>query len=264
MPTAACASLSGQTVVAVLGPLAPSSSHGYHQRSCTARLHVQVLGLTEGYHGDTLGAMDAVAPSPFNGRRQTPWYAARGLFLEPPTAGVRAGRWQVALPADVAAAAAANGGPGSLDGELEFQGQEGLFAVDQRMAGPLYRLYRSAIQAQLQKYAQTDGEAAAGPGGSSSSQQPQPEQQEQQGRRLGALILEPVLQGAGGMRLIDPLYQRALVEVCRQACGAACTVQKHWGAASREGQPVLFPGHARPIPASTAAPPGNKPSAIQI
>lgn len=35
-----------------------------------------VLGLTNAYHGDTLGTMDAVAPSPYNGLRQTPWYAA--------------------------------------------------------------------------------------------------------------------------------------------------------------------------------------------
>lgn len=35
-----------------------------------------VLGLTNAYHGDTLGTMDAVAPSPYNGLQQTPWYAA--------------------------------------------------------------------------------------------------------------------------------------------------------------------------------------------
>eukprot|EP00887_Chlorella_sp_A99_P001840 scaffold19.g1840.t1 len=60
---------------------------------------LEVLGLTEGYHGDTLGAMDAVAPTPYNGRLQTPWYSGRGLFLDPPSAGVVAGRWEVAAPA---------------------------------------------------------------------------------------------------------------------------------------------------------------------
>jgi len=29
--------------------------------------------LQNGYHGDTLGCMDAVAPSPYTGARQTPW-----------------------------------------------------------------------------------------------------------------------------------------------------------------------------------------------
>ena len=32
---------------------------------------------------------------------------------------------------------------------------------------------------------------------------------------LGACIIEPILQGANGMRMIDPLFQRVLVEACR-------------------------------------------------
>lgn len=32
---------------------------------------------------------------------------------------------------------------------------------------------------------------------------------------IGALLIEPVMQGAGGMRLIDPAFQRALVDECR-------------------------------------------------
>jgi len=34
------------------------------------------------------------------------------------------------------------------------------------------------------------------------------------GATLGALLMEPVLQGAGGMLCVDPDFQRALVEVC--------------------------------------------------
>ena len=37
---------------------------------------LHVVGLTNGYHGDTLGAMDAVAQSPYNNFDQTPWYRA--------------------------------------------------------------------------------------------------------------------------------------------------------------------------------------------
>jgi dethiobiotin synthetase/adenosylmethionine--8-amino-7-oxononanoate aminotransferase len=159
-----------------------------------------VVGLQEGYHGDTLGAMDAVAPSPFNGRLQTPWYTGRGLFLDPPTVALQQGAWRVRLPADMqAAAVAAAAAPAA---EVQFGSQAEVFALPQRMAAAapggqqqtLYSLYRSHIQQQLEQYSQQQG----------------------QRRRLGALILEPVLQGAGGMRLVDPLYQRALVEVCRQ------------------------------------------------
>lgn len=36
---------------------------------------LHVVGLTNGYHGDTLGAMDAAAQSPYNDFNQTPWSA---------------------------------------------------------------------------------------------------------------------------------------------------------------------------------------------
>ena len=34
----------------------------------------QVLALKGSYHGDTLGAMEAQAPSPYTGVYQQPWY----------------------------------------------------------------------------------------------------------------------------------------------------------------------------------------------
>ena len=34
---------------------------------------LQVVGLAEGYHGDTLGAMDAVSPSAYTGLPHAPW-----------------------------------------------------------------------------------------------------------------------------------------------------------------------------------------------
>ena len=34
---------------------------------------LEVVASAEGYHGDTLACMDAVAPSVYNGPRQTPW-----------------------------------------------------------------------------------------------------------------------------------------------------------------------------------------------
>ena len=39
----------------------------------TIKQHLQVVGITNGYHGDTLGVMDAVAPSPYVGPEQMPW-----------------------------------------------------------------------------------------------------------------------------------------------------------------------------------------------
>ncbi|KAK3897656.1 pyridoxal phosphate-dependent transferase, partial [Staphylotrichum tortipilum] len=42
------------------------------------------------------------------------------------------------------------------------------------------------------------------------------ERLKQEGRRLGALIIEPVVLGAGGMLLVDPLFQCTLVKVVRE------------------------------------------------
>ncbi|KAK4667626.1 hypothetical protein QC763_311150 [Podospora pseudopauciseta] len=39
----------------------------------------------------------------------------------------------------------------------------------------------------------------------------------EEGKKFGALILEPVVLGAGGMHLVDPLFQRTLVKVVRQS-----------------------------------------------
>ena len=36
-------------------------------------VELKVVGIDGGYHGDTLGAMDAVSPSPYNGPAQYPW-----------------------------------------------------------------------------------------------------------------------------------------------------------------------------------------------
>jgi dethiobiotin synthetase/adenosylmethionine--8-amino-7-oxononanoate aminotransferase len=83
---------------------------------------LQVVGLANAYHGDTLGAADCVAPSVFNGRLQAPWYQGRGLFLEPPYLGMVRGRWQmVTQPAwltggqSKAVAETAAGSPGWQD-----------------------------------------------------------------------------------------------------------------------------------------------------
>jgi adenosylmethionine-8-amino-7-oxononanoate aminotransferase len=41
---------------------------------------------------------------------------------------------------------------------------------------------------------------------------------------LGACIIEPVVQGAGGMRLIDPEFHRAMDTVCKVRCSLCLDV----------------------------------------
>ncbi|KAK4481850.1 hypothetical protein RD792_012761 [Penstemon davidsonii] len=98
-------------------------------------MDLKVLALRGSYHGDTLGAMEAQAPSPYTGFLQQPWYRGRGEFLDPPTVSMCDGTWEVSLP-------------GKL--QSDKSGQECL-----------------------------------------------------------------LVQGAGGMLMIDPLYQRILVRECK-------------------------------------------------
>ena len=67
----------------------------------------------------------------------------------------------------------------------------------------LVELYRQHIEASIAAHEAAGNSGSNGSSGSSGSS----------GRRLGALLIEPVLQGAGGMLLPDPLYQAELVKV---------------------------------------------------
>jgi dethiobiotin synthetase/adenosylmethionine--8-amino-7-oxononanoate aminotransferase len=111
-----------------------SSSSGTSQpdeAAAAAPPALDVLALSNAYHGDTLGAMDCAAPSPFNGPLQTPWYSGRGLFLEPPYLSVRApGRWTLKLPDWLAGAAGKAGGGDGGGRAPSWASQEEAFCPD--------------------------------------------------------------------------------------------------------------------------------------
>lgn len=73
-----------------------------------------MLALQNSYHGDTLGAMDCAAASPFNGPLQTPWYSGRGLFMDPPYMAIVQGNWTLQVPQWLKTAAAGSGGGDSV------------------------------------------------------------------------------------------------------------------------------------------------------
>ncbi|KAK2077256.1 hypothetical protein QBZ16_004890 [Prototheca wickerhamii] len=143
-------------------------------------IELGVIGLTEAYHGDTLGAMECVAPSPYNGPKQTVWYRGRGVFLDPPTVALEKGVWTLSPGKDARAAESKEGLPSPA----------GAFGSLAELFGPReveQAYYRAAIETRLD--ALLDG--------------------------AGLVPGRPVLQGSGGMRLIDPAYQRALVAACQ-------------------------------------------------
>lgn len=134
------------------------------------------------YHGDTLGVMDVAEPSIFN-EGQTPWYEPKGLFLDTPTLGYRDGTLQIFHP----------------DGWEPTNGASSTFdSVEQAMDVPsriisrsLFSHYKETIELQWLVY-----EHSGGPR-----------------RKIGCVVIEPVLMGAGGMKFVDPLWQRALMDI---------------------------------------------------
>jgi len=148
-------------------------------------LNLHVIGLQNSYHGDTLGAMQCSPPSVFNGKMQTPWYQAQGFFLEPPHAAICNGQWKVMLSEELHRKLP----QGLLLDELLLSSKEEVFAEERGSAG-LAQFYLQNIQQAL-------------------------DDASERGIQLGACIMEAVLQGAGGMNLIDPLWQRLLVQECR-------------------------------------------------
>lgn len=139
---------------------------------------IGVLGLKGSYHGDTIGAMDASEPCVYN--KKVDWYRGRGHWLDFPTVKLKEGKWIVEPPADVKQI---------LGTASEFDSLDDVFDYERREPHLGYREY---ITQQLDNVVK------------------------EQGRKFGALIMEPIILGAGGMLFVDPVFQRTLVEVVRR------------------------------------------------
>ncbi|KAK4215566.1 pyridoxal phosphate-dependent transferase [Rhypophila decipiens] len=143
-----------------------------------------ILGLRDSYHGDTMGAMDCSMPSAFN--QQIEWYTPRGVWLDYPKVFCRRGRWFISIPPSIKAHSTAEFTRGP------FPDLDTLFGIAAKRAThdedkTLYETYIARILFESQK----------------------------KGIHFGALMLEPVVLGANGMHLVDPLFQRTLVEHIR-------------------------------------------------
>ncbi|CAN7067197.1 bifunctional dethiobiotin synthetase/7,8-diamino-pelargonic acid aminotransferase, mitochondrial [Brassica rapa] len=144
---------------------------------------VKVLALRGSYHGDTLGAMEAQAPSPYTGFLQQPWYTGRGMFLDPPTVFISNGAWNLSLPESFPQTASEESGTFTTRDEIFDKSRD---------TSVLATIYSAYVSEQLQEYSKSS-----------------------QSAHVGALIIEPVIHGAGGMHMVDPLFQRVLVNECR-------------------------------------------------
>lgn len=119
-------------------------------------------------------------------------YNGKGLWFDPPTLLMRKGRYSIQSPSWLHPFLDNNQ---NLGENASFQSFSDALDPERRASG-VAKAYRKHIITTLSQFI------------ASSNQQQQPQ-------RLGALILEPIIQGAGGMMLIDPLFQVELVDIVR-------------------------------------------------
>ncbi|KAI9148774.1 Bifunctional dethiobiotin synthetase/7,8-diamino-pelargonic acid aminotransferase [Paramyrothecium foliicola] len=146
-----------------------------------ANAKLGVLGLKGSYHGDTIGAMDCSEPCTFN--EKVEWYEGKGYWFDYPTVKCTEGNWIVDVPSQLR---------DELGQGEKHDSLAAIFDVTSREQGDQVRKYEAYIEKTLKTL-------------------------RDQGWKFGALMLEPVILGAGGMIFVDPLFQRTLVSVVRRS-----------------------------------------------
>ncbi|KAJ5737093.1 Pyridoxal phosphate-dependent transferase major region subdomain 2 [Penicillium malachiteum] len=142
---------------------------------------INILGLKGSYHGDTIGVMDCSEPSIYN--KKVEWYRGRGHWFDFPLVKMVDGKWKVEVPAELQE---------DLGSDMDFNSLGSVFDLDQRLGSETSQRYKKYIHRTIKDLVDTHG------------------------MKFGALILEPVILGAGGMLFCDPLFQRCLTDVVRE------------------------------------------------
>jgi bifunctional dethiobiotin synthetase / adenosylmethionine---8-amino-7-oxononanoate aminotransferase len=109
-------------------------------------------------------------------------YSGRGFWFEPPVVVFKNGQFSIRLPSDIKS---------PLEKPFYLNSSQDVFSLERDTKDPLRAIYRSYIDQALQT-------------------------ELDKGRIFGALMIEPVLLGAGGMQWVDPLFQRELIRAVRE------------------------------------------------
>lgn len=200
----------GSTAIEVALKMALKSSLDRYVNLGAATGRVEVIGVDGGYHGDTIGAMNACSPNAYNA--QVTWYKSHGHWFSPPTVLFKDSQFQITVPAEMTNT--------NQPLKVAVDNLSSVFATPSS-ADPRLEIYRTHIRSTLDRLTKVEKHS------------------------FGALLMEPVLMGAGGMVWVDPAFQRCLVEEVRsynfgeeqapKKSLAATPAQNTW-----KGLPVVF------------------------
>ncbi|KIW98848.1 dethiobiotin synthase [Cladophialophora bantiana CBS 173.52] len=204
----------GMEVAVKMALRASSQRYGWSKDDGNGKNPVAILGLKGSYHGDTIGVMNCSEPSVFN--EKVDWHQPWGHWFDPPSVLMRNGVWELTMPDEMHAATRTQ----------QFDSLNSIFNFDARTTDA--KRYESHITTTLERLVRD------------------------QGRRFGALILEPIIMGAGGMIFVDPLFQRTLIKTIRasphliaggeptkQSSENAEEEQDHGGMTDWSGLPII-------------------------
>ena len=129
----------------------------------TADEKLGIIGLRGSYHGDTIGAMDCSEPGPFN--EKVEWYEGKGYWFDYPTVRCYEGKWCVDTPESLQQ---------HLGDGARFDSLQGVLDLGARSRSDDFERYKKYIYGVIERLTA-------------------------EGRKFGAVMLEPVILGAGGM-----------------------------------------------------------------
>ena len=132
------------------------------------------------YHGDTLGALNIMESYVST---EHPWYQERSFCLSTPSIGYQQGILSINLP---------DGMTVPDDTKCKFDSIHDVMDIHVRSMSPkLLSLYKEMIEMQWLAH------------------------EHRTLQKIGCVILEPLLQCAGGMKFVDPLWQSAMIDVAQ-------------------------------------------------
>jgi dethiobiotin synthetase/adenosylmethionine--8-amino-7-oxononanoate aminotransferase len=161
-----------------------SAAKRYSIPSGFARKRLGILGLAGSYHGDTIGAMDACQEGA--GVYTCEWHDAKGYWIDPPTVGFSDGAFRVKIPESLREELGIS--------EVSFTDLQQVYSTASRKYGDLASRYQDYFLRLLKRF-------NVGEEGTS---------------QLGAVVLEPLVMGAGGMIFVDPLFQAVMIDTVRR------------------------------------------------